>query len=104
MKVEICSDGAVDFAVQVESMRDMDIKKRFAQNLIEQRDSRGLTPEDLARSASIPLDHLESIESGREEPLMGTLIQLARMLEVPVGTLVAGLDRDPDDGFSVADD
>lgn len=85
-------------------MRDMDIKKRFAQNLIEQRDSRGLTPEDLARSASIPLDQLESIESGQEDPLMETLIQLAWALEVPVGTLVAGLDRDPDDGLSVADD
>jgi hypothetical protein len=35
---------------------------------------------------------------------METLIQLAWALEVPVGTLVAGLDRDPDDGLSVADD
>ncbi|MBS1884329.1 MAG: helix-turn-helix transcriptional regulator [Actinobacteria bacterium] len=82
----------------------MDLRKRFAQNLIEQRENRGLTPEELARAASIPLDHLESMEGGGEQPLMEALIQLAGALEVPVDTLVAGLRWDPEEGFSVAGD
>jgi transcriptional regulator with XRE-family HTH domain len=82
----------------------MDLKKQFAQNLIEQRESRGLTPEELARSASIPLDRLESIEDGQEQPLMETLIKLAAALGVPVGALVAGLNRNSDDDFRVSGD
>lgn len=80
----------------------MDLEKKFAQNLIEQRQSRGLTPEELARAASIPLDHLEAIEGGEEQPLMKVLIKLATTLEVPVDALLAGIRWDPNDGFSVA--
>lgn len=82
----------------------MDLKKQFAQNLIEQRESRGLAPEELARSASIPLDHLESIEDGQEQPLMETLIKLATALGVPVGALVVGLNQNSDDDFRVSGD
>lgn len=77
---------------------DMDLQKQFAQNLIEQREHRGVTPEELAQSASIPLDHLESIERGGEQPLMEALIKLATVLEVPIEVLVAGLRWDPDGG------
>jgi transcriptional regulator with XRE-family HTH domain len=82
----------------------MDLKKRFAQNLIQQRERKGLSSADLARSASLSLDHLESIEGGREQPEMETLIKLATILGVPVETLFAGLSWDADDGFSVSDD
>jgi DNA-binding XRE family transcriptional regulator len=67
----------------------MDLKKRFAQNLIEQRERKGLAPGDLARLASVPLDHLESIEAGHEQPLMETLVKLAASLEVSVDDLLA---------------
>ena len=81
----------------------MDVTKRFAKNLIEQREKRGLSPEDLARQASIPLPHLESMEGAGEQPEMETLIKLAGSLEIPVATLVAGLAWDPVAGFTVAD-
>lgn len=79
----------------------MDIKKRFAHNLIEHREKAGLTPEDLARLASIPPEQLAAIEAGEEQPDLETLVQLAGSLRFPVEDLVAGLP-DPGDEFGTA--
>jgi transcriptional regulator with XRE-family HTH domain len=81
----------------------MDLKKQFAQNVIEQRQNRGLTPKDLARSAEISLDEVESIEAGQVQPVLDQLMKLAGALDVPLGTLAAGLSFDPENGFSVSD-
>jgi transcriptional regulator with XRE-family HTH domain len=77
----------------------MDVTKRFAQNLIEQRKSRGIAPAALAESASISLAQLEAIENCEEQPGLETLAKLAGSLGVPVGDLMAGLNWDPGDGF-----
>ncbi|HTT95701.1 MAG TPA: helix-turn-helix transcriptional regulator [Solirubrobacterales bacterium] len=66
----------------------MDLKKRFAQNLIEQREKKGLTPGQLAEAASVDLDHLESIEGGHEEPLLEPLVKLAASLGVTTDELL----------------
>jgi transcriptional regulator with XRE-family HTH domain len=89
----------VDFADQAKNIRDMDVTKRFAHNLIEQRNKAGLAPEDLAGLASIKLAHLEAIEKSEEQPELETLAKLAGSLGVPVGDLMAGLTWDPGDGF-----
>lgn len=78
----------------------MDITKRFAQNLIEQRKKAGLTPEDLAGSASVSLSHLEAVESGEEQPELETLAKLAGSLHISMAELLAGLTEDRGEGFS----
>jgi transcriptional regulator with XRE-family HTH domain len=77
----------------------MDVSKRFARNLSEQREERGLAPEDLAKAASISPAHLRAIENCEEQPEMETLVKLAGSLGVPVGDLLAGLTWDPGEGF-----
>jgi transcriptional regulator with XRE-family HTH domain len=77
----------------------MDLTRRFAANLIEQREKARLTPEELATRAELPLTEIESIEAGEKEPELGALVKLVGSLEVPVGVLVAGLAWDPAEGF-----
>lgn len=78
----------------------MDVGKRFAQNVTGQRETKGLSPEELAGLASIPPAQLEAIESGAEQPELETLVKLAGSLGVPVGDLIVGLTWEPGDGFS----
>jgi transcriptional regulator with XRE-family HTH domain len=70
----------------------MDVAKRFAQNLIEQREKRGMTPAELAESAAIAPEHLEAIENGAEQPMLEEVAKLAGGLGVPVADLTDGLD------------
>lgn len=80
----------------------MDVRKRFAQNLIEQRDERGLTPEELADAAAISLDNLAAIEAGEEQPELETLAKLAGSLGMTIEEL-AGVIWEPGTGFKAAD-
>jgi DNA-binding XRE family transcriptional regulator len=80
----------------------MDVAKRFAQNLVRQREERGLTPAALAESASIPLDALEAIEAGAEQPELETLAKLAGSLGMTVEDL-AGVTWVPGEGFRASD-
>jgi transcriptional regulator with XRE-family HTH domain len=69
----------------------MDVKKRFAQDLIEQREQAGLTPAELAAAAAIELPRLEAIEGAEEQPNLETLVKLAGSLGITIGYLTAGL-------------
>jgi transcriptional regulator with XRE-family HTH domain len=80
----------------------MDVRKRFAQNLIEQRDKRGLTPEELADAAAISLDNLAAIEAGEEQPELETLAKLAGSLGMTIEDL-AGVTWEPGEGFKASD-
>jgi transcriptional regulator with XRE-family HTH domain len=77
----------------------MDPKERFAQNLTEQREKRGVSIELLARRTSLSVDQIRSLERGEEQPDYTTLSKLADSLGVPVQVFFAGVEWDPIDGF-----
>lgn len=63
----------------------------FVKTLILWRIERGLSQADLARRAEIPRPNLSAIERGRRDLTLGTLVALARALEVRPGVLVDGI-------------
>jgi DNA-binding XRE family transcriptional regulator len=69
----------------------MDMKRRFAQNLIEQRENAGLAPDELAARAALTLEEVKSAEAGNELPNLETLVKLADSLRISVEDLAAGL-------------
>ena len=77
----------------------MELTLRFAENLVRQREKIGLTPEELATRAELPLADIAAIEAGKQEPDLKALTKVAGSLGVPIGVLVAGLTWDPVDGF-----
>lgn len=62
----------------------------FGQALLLWRLERGLTQEELARSAGIPRPNLSAIERGRREVQLRTLRALAAALKVAPGILADG--------------
>ncbi len=52
------------------------------------REAKGLTPEDVAGRAGLRKGVVEKIESGELTPPLGTLIKLAKALEMKMGTLL----------------
>lgn len=53
------------------------------------RDASGLTQDELAGAAGITASHLSHIESGRREPSLRVLREIARSVEVWPGLLIA---------------
>jgi transcriptional regulator with XRE-family HTH domain len=69
----------------------MDMKERFAQNLVEQRKKAGLTQGELAARADMTIGEVESAEAGDEFPDLKTLVKLAGSLQISIEDLAAGL-------------
>jgi transcriptional regulator with XRE-family HTH domain len=57
----------------------------------EQRKRQGMTQERVAELAELDRKHISMIETGQAEPRVGTLVQIAGALDLPVERLVAGL-------------
>lgn len=57
----------------------------------EQRKRRGLTQERLAEVAELDRKHIGTIESGKTEPRIGTLVRIAGALDIRIEELVADL-------------
>jgi DNA-binding XRE family transcriptional regulator len=57
----------------------------------------GLTQEDLAGLAEIDRKHVSSIETGKAEPGIWTLIRIAGALRMPVSALVRDLTSVPNE-------
>ncbi|MCP5113927.1 MAG: DUF1553 domain-containing protein, partial [bacterium] len=56
--------------------------QRLGERILEAREMRGLTLEDLSSRTGIPVDRLERVESDRAIPPLGELIRLGKALEM----------------------
>jgi len=55
------------------------------------REERGVSIDDLSRLTGFDVVRLENIESGKEEPQLGTVMKLSKALDSAVGRLVSGM-------------
>jgi ribosome-binding protein aMBF1 (putative translation factor) len=74
-------------------MRTDNISAIFGQVLREQRNSRGLSQEDLALSANVDRTFVSQMERGIRQPSITTLIKLSGALGVQPSVLVARVER-----------
>jgi quercetin dioxygenase-like cupin family protein/ribosome-binding protein aMBF1 (putative translation factor) len=69
-------------------------KRSLGKRILEAREMRGLTLEDLSSRSGIPVDALERVESNRAIPPLGELIRLGKALEMKMGYFISeGMDR-----------
>jgi transcriptional regulator with XRE-family HTH domain len=67
-------------------------RAQFARNLKYLRERRGMTQEQLAFEAGLHRDTISKVERMKREPKVGTIVKLARGLEVPLGPLFAEIE------------
>ena len=64
------------------------MKELFGQRLREQRQTQGLTMEQLAEKANLSPNFIGAIERGLKEPSLSTLISILNALDVPADVLL----------------
>jgi transcriptional regulator with XRE-family HTH domain len=64
---------------------------RFADNLRTAREARGYNYQELADRSGVDVGAIWRLESGEHEPRLGSVVRLARALEMTASELVAGL-------------
>lgn len=69
----------------------MEPKEQFAANLRAQRARLRLSQEDLAQASSLHRTAIGMIERCERDPQLETIVKLARALEVPPASLLAGI-------------
>jgi transcriptional regulator with XRE-family HTH domain len=74
-------------------MRTDNISAIFGQVLREQRNSRGISQEDLALSADVDRTFVSQMERGIRQPSITTLIKLSGALGVQPSVLVARVEK-----------
>ncbi len=72
-----------------------DLARRFGETLFITRRRAGLSQEELAFLADLHRTEIGHLENGRRLPRIDTLIKVARVLEVPPGDLLDGIDWVP---------
>ncbi len=68
---------------------DVDLKRFIGLRVGEIRRKKGLTQEELADNMGIGPKYLSSIERGKENPTLNTLIKLSQALDVDLGEIFA---------------
>ncbi len=66
-------------------------EQRFAANVRQLRTAAGLSQEDLAGRTGLHPTEISRLERAAREPRLGTIVRLARGLDVGVERLVAGI-------------
>lgn len=69
----------------------MDGRARLAWNVRRHRTDRGITQEQLAVDAGMPLRHVSRIERSDVNASIDVIERLARALDVPIDTLLAAV-------------
>lgn len=72
-----------------------DHAERFAENVRRLRRRAGISAEELADRAAIDRSHVGSIESGRVEPRLGTLVRLIGALDTTPDEILDGISWRP---------
>lgn len=71
--------------------RDKKVLKAFGENLKKLRKEKGLTTRQFADLADIAYSQVWTLESGKGDPSLTTLLAISLALEVPVELLIAKL-------------
>lgn len=71
------------------------IRGRFSENLRRARVERGFSQEEFARLADMHRTEVSTLERGRREPRLGTLIKLSGALDVSLDELLEGIGWKP---------
>ena len=66
-------------------------EEAFAANLRRLRSARELSQEELARRTGLHASEISRLERGAREPRLGTIVKLARGLDVSTERLVKGV-------------
>ena len=69
------------------------IATAFGRVLREQRETRGISQEDLALSADVDRSFVSQMERGIRQPTLTTLVKLCKALGVSPSTLVGRMER-----------
>jgi Pyruvate/2-oxoacid:ferredoxin oxidoreductase gamma subunit/quercetin dioxygenase-like cupin family protein/ribosome-binding protein aMBF1 (putative translation factor) len=72
-----------------------DIQVNVGERVREVRENRGLSIEDISQRTDIPVAVLEEIEEGSVAPPLGTVIKLAKALEMKMGYFISGKEEKP---------
>lgn len=72
-----------------------DSQVKLGQRVKSARESRGLTLMDVSQRTDIEVSQLEQIESGDVAPPLGTVIRLAKALEMKMGYFISGEEDKP---------
>jgi transcriptional regulator with XRE-family HTH domain len=70
--------------------------ERFAENMRRLREQRGQSQEAFADVADIHRTEVTKLESGKREPKLGTLVKVARGLDVGLMELLEGVEEGPE--------
>lgn len=73
-------------------VQDMDTKEMIGSRIREIRTKKGMTQEALAEKMGINPKFISSIERGKENPTLNTIINLADSLGVPIGEVFSFLE------------
>ncbi|SEO53148.1 Helix-turn-helix domain-containing protein [Niastella yeongjuensis] len=73
---------------QMTRNKDEKLLKAFGENLKKLREAKGLTTREFADIADIAYSQVWTLESGRGDPSLSTLMAIARTLEVSLSDLV----------------
>jgi len=106
------SDGYDDFLAHVSQFTSRDEEKAFMESIDQEprpedlvvnvaervkraREKRGLSLLDISRRTGIDVSFLSEIEEGRSSPPLGTIIKLAKALEMKMGYFISGDELRP---------
>src|ERR1700741_3068900 len=74
-------------------MQSDHIATAFGRVLREQRETRGISQEDLALSADVDRSFVSQMERGIRQPTLTTLVKLCKALGVQPSTLIGRMER-----------
>jgi DNA-binding XRE family transcriptional regulator len=76
------------------------VKRILGGRISRSRDELGLNQEELAHLAKVDRSHMSSIETGKTEPGVWTLMRIAAVLETTSGQLLKNLKSTPGESAS----
>jgi putative transcriptional regulator len=69
-------------------VKKTELNKKIGQRIIDQRNKQGLTQADLARACGKDRQAIEKLESGKVNPTLYTLYEIAKALDISITSLV----------------
>jgi transcriptional regulator with XRE-family HTH domain len=64
----------------------------FGTTIRRKREALGLTLEEVAERSKLSPNYIGTVENGRRDPSLSTVLALAKALRVPAGELVGGIE------------
>jgi transcriptional regulator with XRE-family HTH domain len=77
---------------EIGNVRTVRPSDRFADNVRELREQRGMTQEQLAEASELHLNTISKLENKHREPKVTAIAKLAKALNVPLGPLFDGIE------------